>query len=119
MSAQCLFLNITSDTRAHFEVVGDKKTLYKSEVLTNKSEPINFAVNIKDVDTLTIKLVYSKGSGSSSMDVILSDVEIYSVDSSEPDAPANETSEVSKVESSKEESSKAESSKPESSKAEL
>ena len=52
------------------------------------------------------------------MDVILSDVEIYSIDSSEPDAPANETSEVSKVESSKEESSKAESSKPESSKAE-
>ena len=112
------YSSISSDTRAHFEVVGDKKTLYKSEVLTNKSEPINFAVNIKDVDTLTIKLVYSKGSGSSGMDVILSDVEIYSVDSSEPDAPANETSEVSKVESSKEESSKAESSKPESSKAE-
>lgn len=112
------YSSISSDASAYFEVVGDNKTLYKSEALTNKSEPINFAVNIKDVDTLTIRLVYSKGSGSSSIYVILADVEIYSIDSSEPDAPANETSEVSKVESSKEESSKAESSKPESSKAE-
>lgn len=112
------YSSISSDASAYFEVVGDKKTLYKSEALTNKSKPINFAVNIKDVDTLTIRLVYSKGSGSSYIYIILADVEIYSVDSSEPDAPANETSEVSKVESSKEESSKAESSKPESSKAE-
>lgn len=112
------YSSISSDASAYFEVVGDNKTLYKSEALTNKSKPINFAVNIKDVDTLTIRLVYSKGSGSSSIYVILADVEIYSIDSSEPDAPANETSEVSKAESSKEESSKAESSKPESSKAE-
>lgn len=112
------YSSISSDASAYFEVVGDNKTLYKSEALTNKSKPINFAVNIKDVDTLKIRLVYSKGSGSSSIYVILADVEIYSIDSSEPDAPVNEASEVSKVESSKEESSKAESSKPESSKAE-
>ena len=112
------YSSISSDASAYFEVVGDKETLYKSEALTNKSKPINFAVNIKDVDTLTIRLVYSKGSGSSNIYIILSDVEIYSIDSSEPDAPANETSEASKVESSKEESSKTESSKPESSKAE-
>lgn len=105
------YSSISSDASAYFEVVGDKKTLYKSEALTNKSKPINFAVNIKDVDTLTIRLVYSKGSGSSYIYIILADVEIYSIDSSEPDAPANETSEVSKVESSKPESSKAESSK--------
>lgn len=112
------YSSISSDASAYFEVVGDKKTLYKSEALTNKSKPINFAVNIKDVDTLTIRLVYSKGSGSSYIYIILADVEIYSIDSSEPDAPANEVSEASKVESSKEESSKTESSKPESSKAE-
>ena len=112
------YSDITSNTKAYFEIVGDKKTLYKSEVLTNKSEPINFDVNIKDVEELTIQLVYVKSSGSSSMDVILSDVEIYSVDSSEPDAPANETSEASKAESSKEESLKTESSKAESSKEE-
>lgn len=113
------YSSISSDASAYFEVVGDNKTLYKSEALTNKSKPINFAVNIKDVDTLTIRLVYSKGSGSSSIYVILADVEIYSIDSSEPDAPVNEASKASnEAESSKEESSKAESSKPESSKAE-
>ena len=112
------YSDITSNTKAYFELVGDKKTLYKSEVLTNKSEPISFDVNIKDVDELTIKLVYVKSGGNSSIEVILSDVEIYSIDSSEPDAPANETSEASKAESSKEESSKTESSKPESSKEE-
>lgn len=113
------YSSISSDASAYFEVVGDNKTLYKSEALTNKSKPINFAVNIKDVDTLKIRLVYSKGSGSSSIYVILADVEIYSIDSSEPDAPVNEASKASnEAESSKEESSKAESSKPESSKAE-
>ena len=116
------YSDIGSNTKAYFEIVGDNKTLYKSEVLTNKSEPINFEVNIKNVEKLTIELVYVKNSGNSSMNVILADVELYSKDSSVSDASANETSEVSKAESSKEESSKTaskpETSKPESSKAE-
>ena len=116
------YSDIGSNTKAYFEIVGDNKTLYKSEVLTNKSEPINFEVNIKNVEKLTIELVYVKNSGNSSMDVILADVELYSKDSSVSDASANETSEVSKAESSKEENSKTaskpETSKPESSKAE-
>ena len=111
------YSDIGSNTKAYFEIVGDNKTLYKSEVLTNKSEPINFEVNIKNVEKLTIELVYVKNSGNSSMDVILADVELYSKDSSVSDASANETSEVSKAESSKEENSKAESNKAESSKA--
>ena len=95
------YSDIGSNTKAYFEIVGDNKTLYKSEVLTNKSEPINFEVNIKNVEKLTIELVYVKNSGNSSMNVILADVELYSKDSSVSDASANETSEVSKAESSK------------------
>lgn len=112
------YSSISSNSKAYFEVVGDNKTLYKSDVLTNKSEPISFEVNIKDVEQVTLKLVYVQSSSSSSMDVILSDVEIYSIDSSEPDAPVKETSEASKEESSKAETSKKESSKVESSKPE-
>lgn len=106
-----------SACKARFEIIGDGKTLYKSEELTNKSKPIVFDVNIKDVEWLTIKLTYVKDSGYT--DVILSDVEFYKIGSSVADAPENSIpEESSKPESSKPESSKPESSKPESSKPE-
>lgn len=103
------------DITAHIEILDDdNKVLYKSETFTGKSKPVDFELNITDVEWLTIKLVNTKPNSNGTMNVILADVEFYKTGSSEPDAPA---AEPSKPESSKAESSN-ESSKEESSKAE-
>lgn len=111
----------STNKTAYVEIVDDKNNvLYKSETLTSKSKPIEFELNITDAEWLTIKFVSVDNKVSGTMNLILADVEFYKIGSSEPDAPAAETSklETSAAESSKEESSKAESSKEESSKAE-
>lgn len=106
----------SNNIKAYIEILGDNKSIYKSETFTNKSKPVTFEVDITNVEWLKIKLTYVSGTGY--MDVILSDVELYKIGSSVPDAPAVSKPESSKPESSKPESSKAESSKTESSKPE-
>lgn len=108
----------SNNIKAYIEILGDNKRIYKSETFTNKSKPVNFEVDITNVEWLQIKLTYVSGSGY--MDIILSDVELYKIGSSAPDAPAasEPAAESSKPESSKAESSNEESSKTESSKSE-
>lgn len=110
----------SNDMTARIEILDEKKNvLYKSATLNSKSKPIDFEVNITDAEWLTIRLVSTKDKSSGALYALLANVEFYKIGSSEPDAPAAETSkpETSKVENSKAESSD-EASKNESSKAE-
>lgn len=98
----------TNDMTARIEILDEKKNvLYKSATLNSKSKPIDFEVNITDTEWLTIRLVSTKDKTTGALYALLANVEFYKIGSSEPDAPAAETS---KAETSKAENSKAETS---------